>query len=615
MGIWLSWQEMKRGQRTISLGRTSNGSWDELRELNAALEARIRERTAELAASEERFRTLVEQAPEAMVVFDGAGLCFEQCNANALRLFGVSRETLLKLGPADVSPEVQPDGRPSPEAARGWIQQALAGGTPVFDWVHKHSSGRLIACEVRLVRLPADGRDLVRASIIDNTERHRRERVQEATYRISEAVHSVQDLGSLYGRIHEIVMGLMPARNFYIAVYDPASELFTFPYFVDELDPLPGPRKLSSGLTGYVIRTGKPLLVNRRTPIQKLPLGMARMADATSYVEEGSPSAVWLGAPLTVHGQTMGVIAVQDYHNEEAYGEEERQILTFIGEQTAHAIERKKAEQDLLKALEREKELGRLKSNFVSLVSHEFRTPLGIIMSSAEILRDYFDALEPGERREHLDSIQRSTQRMANLMEEVLLLGMFEAGRMDFKPEWLDLCALAGRIVDEVHSATAKACRIQLEISPAAGHALTDERLFRHIFTNLLSNAVKYSEPGKRVRFVVQRQGTQAVCEVRDQGLGIPEEDREGLFRAFHRGRNVADRPGTGLGLVLVKRCVELHGGSIQLESCLGQGTTVTVLLPLFPDLPAQTARCRENTVPAAGGPDIRTSSPPPPSS
>ncbi|HEY5912839.1 MAG TPA: ATP-binding protein [Verrucomicrobiae bacterium] len=567
----------------------------ELREANVGLEARIRELEAQLAASEERLRTLVEHAPEAMVVFDAEARCFHNCNGNALRLFGLTRDQLLRLGPADISPDFQPDGRRSSEAARGWIAQALAGRTPIFEWIHKHADGRPIPCEVRLVRLPAEGRDLVRASIIDNTEHRRRGRIQQSTYRISEAVHAAQDLQSLYARVHEIVLGLMPARNFYIAIYDAAIGLFTFPYFVDERDPAPGPRNLDSGLTGSIIRTGKPLLVNSRTQIQKLPAGVAVLDDKTTYIETGTPSAVWLGAPLSVRGQTMGVIAVQDYADDLAYGEDDMQLLAFIGEQTGLAIERKKAEEDLLKALEREKELGRLKSNFVSLVSHEFRTPLGIIMSSAEILRDYFDSLEPAERTEHLESIQRSTRRMADLMEEVLLLGRFEAGRVDFKPEWLDLCVLAGRIVDEVRSATANACPIHLEISSESRRAWTDERLFRHIFTNLLSNAVKYSDRGKLVEFTVLRQQNRAVCKVRDQGRGIPEEDREWLFRAFHRGRNVADRPGTGLGLVLVKRCVELHSGSIEVTSRLGEGSTFTVLLPLFPAPGPETALVAPN--------------------
>ena len=686
----------------------------EVRRLNADLERRIAERTAELSASEARLHTLVEHAPESMVVLDATGCRFVNCNDNAGRLFGVTREELLRLGPADVSPDFQPDGRPSAESARHLIEQTLAGGAPHFEWVHKHKDGHLIPCEVRLVRLPAEGRDLVRGSILDNTERYRRERVQQATYRISEAVLTAEDLPSLFRRIHETVGTLMLARNFYIALLDPGTGLFRFEHFVDDRDTTPPPMKLSTGLTGYVIRTGKPLLVNRATHIEKQTVGLALLADEgreAIYAESGTPSAVWLGVPLTIRGRTLGVMAVQDYSNDSAYGEEEKQILTFIGEQTALAIERrrgeqalreseekfralfeatsqgvmlhddekilavnpaalrmlgytraeevlgkhpadlsaplqegnvpaqellrrhirtaletggarfewlgrrvdgaefplemflttveisghkviqtvinditerKKAEGELVRALARERELGQLKSSFVSMVSHEFRTPLGIIMSSAEILDDYFEQLDPDDRTQHLQSIQKGTRRMAELMEEVLLLSRFEAGKMQFQPARLDLRALCQHFADEVLSAMGHACPIRLAADTGSDEALADERLLRHILTNLLSNAVKYSPPGRVVEFGVKRHGTEATFLIRDHGIGIPGEDREWLFNAFHRGRNVGDLPGSGLGLVIVKRCVQLHGGSIQIASELGEGTTVTVRLPVY---------------------------------
>jgi PAS domain S-box-containing protein len=257
----------------------------------------------------------------------------------------------------------------------------------------------------------------------------------------------------------------------------------------------------------------------------------------------------------------------------------ERQIIQAVINDIS---ERKKAETELLKALAREKELGELKSNFVSMVSHEFRTPLGVIMSSAEILRDYLEQLDSDERQHHLQSIAKSTRRMAELMEEVLVLGRLDAGKMDFKPAPLDVRVFCQRLTDEVLSATEHQCPITLAFDTIPTEAQTDERLLRHIFTNLLTNAVKYSEPGKPVQFQITIDGTDAVCRVRDQGIGIAEEDRRWLFNAFHRGRNVGQRPGTGLGLVIVKRCVELHGGRIAVESELGQGTTVTVRVPIF---------------------------------
>jgi PAS domain S-box-containing protein len=244
--------------------------------------------------------------------------------------------------------------------------------------------------------------------------------------------------------------------------------------------------------------------------------------------------------------------------------------------------QRKQAEAELLKTLAREKELGRFKSNFVSMVSHEFRTPLGIIQSSAEILRDYFGRLEAPEREEQLGSIVKNTRRMAEMMEEILVLSRLDAGRMEFAPKPIELGTFLHRIVDEVTSATDGRCAIELSWPEPPNTATVDEGLLGHIFTNLLSNAVKYSEAGARVRFAVRRDERDAVCTVCDQGIGIPEKDQQWLFNAFQRGSNVADRPGTGLGLVLVKRCVDLHGGKVRIESKVGAGTTVTVRLPIF---------------------------------
>jgi len=244
--------------------------------------------------------------------------------------------------------------------------------------------------------------------------------------------------------------------------------------------------------------------------------------------------------------------------------------------------QRKQAEAEMLRTLAREKELGQLRSNFVSVVSHEFRTPLGIIQSSAEILEDYLDRLEPPERKEHLQSIRKNTRRMAELMEEALLIGSFDAGKMEFKAVSLDLGTFVRRLVDEVLSATDRRCPIELSLADIPAELKADERLLRHIFTNLLTNAVKYSDVGRVVRFEMGCDEAEIVCDIRDRGIGIPEADQEWLFNAFHRGHNVSDRPGTGLGLVIVKRCVDLHGGRIKVVSKLGEGTTVTVRLPMF---------------------------------
>jgi signal transduction histidine kinase len=253
-------------------------------------------------------------------------------------------------------------------------------------------------------------------------------------------------------------------------------------------------------------------------------------------------------------------------------------ILSFAQDIT----QRKRAEVELLKTLEHEKELSQLKSNFVSMVSHEFRTPLGIIQSSAELLRDFHQKMGPDERDEQLESITRNTRRMAGMMEAILVLSRLEAGKLEFRPAALPVESFCRRVVDEVLSATNYRCPIELSLGSSIPEALVDEQLLGHILTNLLSNAVKYSKAGADVHFQVERDGGQLLCTVHDTGIGISEADQARIFTAFHRGANVGNRSGTGLGLFLVKRCVELHHGLLQIRSALGQGTTVTVKIPAF---------------------------------
>jgi PAS domain S-box-containing protein len=317
-----------------------------------------------------------------------------------------------------------------------------------------------------------------------------------------------------------------------------------------------------------------------------------------------------LSAPIQAGGQRAEVLARTHIDRALANGSERFEWVMLRCDETALPLEifltriqlggrqliqavcnditqRKQAEAELVRTLARGKELGQLRSKFVSMVSHEFRTPLGIIQSSAEILEDYLDRLDPAERQDHLRSIRKNTCRMARIMEEVLLIGSFDAGKMEFKPAALDLRTFVRGLVDEVLAATSRQCPIELSVSELPAEIQADERLLRHIFTNLLTNAVKYSDAGRAVRFEIGRVGAEVVCAIRDQGIGIPEADRQWLFSAFHRGHNVEDRPGTGLGLVIVKRCVDLQGGKINVESEVGEGTTVTISWPIVWPSPA----------------------------
>jgi signal transduction histidine kinase len=165
------------------------------------------------------------------------------------------------------------------------------------------------------------------------------------------------------------------------------------------------------------------------------------------------------------------------------------------------------------------------------------------------------------------------------MLDNVLTIGRAETEAMDFSPAPLDLPGLCQQLVDEVRTGTD--CDIHLEFSGEPGTVEMDEKLLRHALGNLLSNAVKYSQQGGRIIFTVRVSDAAAAFQISDQGIGIPPQDHERLFEAFHRARNVGNIAGTGLGLAIVKKSVELHGGNIAFTSEIGRGTCFTVTLPI----------------------------------
>jgi signal transduction histidine kinase len=241
----------------------------------------------------------------------------------------------------------------------------------------------------------------------------------------------------------------------------------------------------------------------------------------------------------------------------------------------------KAAEHELLANLERERELSRLRADFMNMVTHEYRTPLGIIMSSVQILERYFERLSTPERAAHLAEIRGGARRLADLVEEVLFLGKADAGRIPLERRTLDLAAVLEKIAAEVSMALGADRVIHLHVDPAARRVQLDLRLISHVVTNLVSNALKYSTLDKEVDVRARRVGGDVVIQVEDRGIGIPAADQRKLFQVFQRASNVGAISGSGLGLAIVKRCIDLHGGSIALDSEVGRGTRVTVRLPV----------------------------------
>lgn len=246
--------------------------------------------------------------------------------------------------------------------------------------------------------------------------------------------------------------------------------------------------------------------------------------------------------------------------------------------------QRKHAEIETRIALERQQELNTLKTRFLSMTSHEFRTPLATILSSAELLRYYGDRLPAEETAEMYASIENAVKRMTGLLADVLVIGKHDAGAQRLVTAPVAVADYCRNLVEEVQVAEETLGRprhaVETEFAGDCGLAHLDESQLRHILVNLLSNAIKYTPAGKAVRLRVEGTPTHLHFEIEDQGIGIADEDMGNLFELFFRARNVGNIGGTGLGLAIVRRAVGLHGGTIEVDSELGTGTRFRVVLP-----------------------------------
>jgi PAS domain S-box-containing protein len=241
----------------------------------------------------------------------------------------------------------------------------------------------------------------------------------------------------------------------------------------------------------------------------------------------------------------------------------------------------KRAEEEIRNALAKEKELGELKSRFIAMASHELRTPLTTVLSSVELIELYSQRLTDEKRQATFARIKTAIRTMTQLLDDVLLIGRAESGRLEFNPAPIDLIDLCRDVAEEIQLGVGAGHTIEFSPQGRCADAYADERLLRQILTNLLSNAVKYSSAGNAVRIALDCRDDHAVIQIQDNGIGIPEDDQSRLFETFHRAGNVGAIPGTGLGLAIVKRSVDLHGGTITFVSRPGSGATFTVTLPI----------------------------------
>jgi PAS domain S-box-containing protein len=251
---------------------------------------------------------------------------------------------------------------------------------------------------------------------------------------------------------------------------------------------------------------------------------------------------------------------------------------TLILKEALQKLER--SQEELSEALDKERQLNEIKSRFVSMASHEFRTPLSTVLSSASLLSKYTGADDQSKRDKHIQRIKNSVNHLNDILEDFLSLGKLNEGKMDKNTDEADLKDILTDTIEEMKGILKKDQHFDINCEGRC-IAYTDKKLFKNILINLIGNAIKFSDEGKCISVKGKSAGDWAVITVTDQGIGISEDDQLHLFSSFFRGANATNIQGTGMGLHIVKRYVDLLGGQIQIQSQLSKGTSVTFTIPV----------------------------------
>ncbi len=415
----------------------------------------------------------------------------------------------------------------------------------------------------------------------DITREKKEEKIQKVILSILEAANTEVNLIDYFKYIHTSVGQLMPVENFYIALYDKEKKLLSFPYFVDKYDKQLPSEQIGNGLTGYVLKTGKASLINSDLDKELVKKGDAELI--------GSPSRIWLGIPLKNDGNTIGVLVVQDYENENTYGEREKEILEVISYAISRAIEKKRVDEERNELIKKLQDLNISKDKLFSMISHDLRSPFNSLLGFSEILTTEYDTLTHDEIQEYLKVIYDASKNLYGMTNNLLHFSRFQMGRFEYKPERLKLDSMIERCLNLVKgNVVKKQINLSIEVIQA-NDIFADEDMVSSVLQNLLSNAIKFTNRGGdvtiRSRKIVASNGPNYVeVVVEDTGIGMSEEAMSKIFKdSIYSTPGTEKEYGTGLGLLLVKEFVEKNGGKISVHSQLHKGSSFIFTLPAAP--------------------------------
>jgi PAS domain S-box-containing protein len=327
----------------------------------------------------------------------------------------------------------------------------------------------------------------------------------------------------------------------------------------------------TNGPWSYVLKTQSSLISND-------PETDTRFEDVAANSIE--PFGKILSTPGISGNEISCLIFVS--RNENDYTDQDKEVIERLSSLLSIAVKRIQAEEEVRAALEKEQELNELKSRFISMVSHEYRTPLTAIILSTELLSDYADKLTPENREKYFYRIRNAVKTMNNLLDDIITYNKVQIGKIEFKPDYVDIEQMCLNLTREMQFLAKEKHNINLVVNNGDILANIDEKIVRQILINIISNAIRYSPENSNIDFHVNTNEDNVVFIIKDQGIGIPAEDILKVYDPFFRGSNLETQSGSGLGLSVAKNYVDAHRGEISFESTNGEGTTFYVTIPFY---------------------------------
>lgn len=513
----------------------------------AALKQDITERKAAenaLRESERRFRELFDLESDAILVVEAESGCFVQANEAACATYGYPLADFLRLHVNDISAEPAKTSLTLVSASQTSDQVIK-----IPQRLHRKRDGTTFPVELSIRTFQRGDHLMLVAVIRDITEQvWARERLERFNAELESTVAR---------RTEEIARRNLEIEALLQSIPDLVMRMRSDETLLD-LKPAKGSTPLSTVALPEAENLPSPSLALMRQAAA--PLGRRALAENTTVVAEVS---LPLGPATVVTELRAAPVGAGEF-------------VVFARDIT----ERKLFESAMVAMLEKERQMSEMKTRFISVTSHEFRTPMAAAMASADLLRNHLDHLAPAKRDELFNRIGMSLHRMTQMLDDVLLLNRIDAQRVDVSLAPVDLADFTRNVIDEIRLGDHDAHQFEFVAAGLSGRFPSDTNLLHHILGNLLSNAVRYSPAGTVISVGLSLESGRALISVRDRGIGIPEADRSRIFESFERGSNVGTIKGTGLGLNIVKRMTDLLDGTIALESPSEGGSRFILTLP-----------------------------------